>query len=243
MSKIITFEPLTEFAELILEYPKPTSKAMPEWYKKMNMYIEEGNKTPKPRIFDLKSTNLTVKSCIPFLDAMSMGYVVTLPADVLACDIKEHNYRLLWDVQDDALGTPLIGQHSENQLSKMPLPDGFEKDAFKFNSSWIIRTPPGYSCIFTHPFNNFEQPFYTLTGIVDTDTYETSINFPFLLKENFVGTIYKGTPIVQIIPFKREDWKSENLKYNSKSIHFMSKLKTTIFRSYMKNFWSKKNYD
>ena len=35
------------------------------------------------------------------------------------------------------------------------------------------------------------------------------INFPFFIKEGFTGLIPYGTPIVQIIPFKRDDWKSK----------------------------------
>jgi hypothetical protein len=48
-----------------------------------------------------------------------------------------------------------------------------------------------------------------LPAIVDTDKHPIMVNFPFFLKENFSGVIPYGTPIVQVIPFKRENWKSK----------------------------------
>ena len=66
---------------------------------------------------------------------------------------------------------------------------------------------------------------------------------PFFLKAGFTGIIPKGTPIAQLIPFKREDWKLEEttgLKkegeiegYNSLSV---------ISGWYKKNRWRKKTY-
>ena len=44
--------------------------------------------------------------------------------------------------------------------------------------------------------------------MVDTDKYPIPVHFPFLLKKNFEGLIKQGTPIIQVIPFKRESWKS-----------------------------------
>jgi hypothetical protein len=48
-----------------------------------------------------------------------------------------------------------------------------------------------------------------LEGIVDTDGYNAAVQFPFIIDEGFEGIIPAGTPIVQVIPFKREDWKMQ----------------------------------
>ena len=54
------------------------------------------------------------------------------------------------------------------------------------------------------------MPFTIFSGVVDTDTYQVPVAFPFVLKEpNFEGMIPAGTPIAQVIPFKRESWKME----------------------------------
>ena len=40
-----------------------------------------------------------------------------------------------------------------------------------------------------------------------SDLHELAVQFPFLMKKTQHTIIPKGTPIVQIIPFKRDDWK------------------------------------
>jgi hypothetical protein len=56
-------------------------------------------------------------------------------------------------------------------------------------------------------YATFTTASLTLTGVVDTDAYPLVVLFPFMMKNTFEGVIEKGTPVVQIIPFKREDWK------------------------------------
>ncbi len=52
---------------------------------------------------------------------------------------------------------------------------------------------------------------------------------PFFINQSFFGTIPKGTPIVQMIPFKRDNWESE---YNIIEINEMLE----------KNFENSKQY-
>jgi hypothetical protein len=45
-----------------------------------------------------------------------------------------------------------------------------------------------------------------LSGLVDTDSYRSPVNFPFVaIAPDGVYTIKKGTPLVQVIPFRRAD--------------------------------------
>ena len=56
--------------------------------------------------------------------------------------------------------------------------------------------------------NRLEPRFEIISGIVDTDNYINTINFPFILhKRDEQFLIKKGEPMVQVIPFKRESWK------------------------------------
>jgi hypothetical protein len=42
--------------------------------------------------------------------------------------------------------------------------------------------------------------------LVDTDNYKSPVNFPFVaIAPDGVHTLEKGTPLVQVIPFKRAD--------------------------------------
>ena len=80
--------------------------------------------------------------------------------------------------------------------------------SFSLMSPWIIRTPPGYSCYFTAPINGENPHIRLFSGIVNTDTYFNHVNFFFGFREHSPahGILKQGMPLVQIIPFKREEW-------------------------------------
>ena len=117
----------------------------------------------------------------------------------------------------------------------------------KLLNPWTIKTPPGYSCLFLPPMNNSDDRFSIIPGIVDTDTFPYEINFPIIIngdKYPILETVIKiGTPIVQVIPFKREKWK---MKIITKSPKEGKKnwfaLKSKIIDVYKTKWWSKKSW-
>lgn len=233
---IISFEPSNEIAKVSIDPPSPSKIHIPEAYKQLPLKLDKGLEHISP---DLKKTNLTVKACVPFLDAFTSGYMITLGSDVVATLNKNYNYRLYWDVEYDVITT-----HDYRQIGDMPAPVGYEISPYKFETKWLIKTKPGYSCLITHPLNRFDLPFYTMSGVVDTDKYNfLPINLPFFLKEGFEGVISKGTPIAQIIPFKREEWSSRYEELNPLSKYQINNLKSVVQRSYKNRFWSKKTYE
>ena len=114
----------------------------------------------------------------------------------------------------------------------------------KWNNTWGITTPPGYSCLFISPLHR-ETPIIALPGIVDTDTYSAPVNFPFVLRDpKMDGLIPAGTPIIQVIPFKRDSWsmeigKEEDLVVQAKTTN---KLRSVFFDSYKRQFRQQKDY-
>ena len=176
---------------------KTGNELIPEWYKDIPA------KT-KLRSFDEKE-DLTIKRCIPVLDAFTTGYYLVTAKDFTFTYDKEKN---ISKISGNGISQRNISMHPMSQLGDMPFSPEYIKYAYKWGNEYTIKTPPGYSILFTHPLNHHHLPFYTLSGVVDTDTYIMPVLFPFLMKNNFEGTISAGTPIVQIIPFKREDWKN-----------------------------------
>ena len=77
--------------------------------------------------------------------------------------------------------------------------------AVKFVNPWRIYTPPGYSVMFLAPTYQFERRFTVLPGIVETDNYH-SIHFPTVWHTTKDAIIERGTPFIQVIPFKRDKW-------------------------------------
>jgi len=109
---------------------------------------------------------------------------------------------------------------------------------------WSIKTKLGYSTLFVQPFHR-ESVFTILPGIVDTDTYIAPINFPMVINDpKFEGLIPKGTPIVQIIPFKRDSFKMKigNKKVFNEQLNVARKLQSKFFDKYKIMFWSRKKY-
>ena len=76
----------------------------------------------------------------------------------------------------------------------------------KFHNYWSIRTAKGWSCLFVPPLNRPNSVVEVFAGVVDTDTYTAPINFPFVATAaDGVHVLDKGTPLVQVIPFRRAD--------------------------------------
>jgi hypothetical protein len=126
----------------------------------------------------------------------------------------------------------------------LPVPAGHANQHFAWHNIYQIKLPKGYSLLLTHPFNRFDLPFTTLTGIADADYGMQQGNVPFFIKEDFEGIIPAGTPMFQILPFKREDWKSsknENLNDLDREHSFNNMRKISGF--YKDNFWNRKKYD
>jgi len=194
----ITFQPYTTEDFNLIE-PEPAIKHLPSWFKQMSPHTE-GKKDK----FELGGNlNLSIKRCNPVGDALGAGYFIFLEnAITVTPDPEGDSPELVWLRG----GEDFVSTHSQYQIDAKLVPDGYYKKPFKFKNFWSIQTPKNFSILITHPLNRAELPFYTLSGVVDTDTFHTAINFPFFLKRGFEGVIDSGTPIAQVIPFKRESW-------------------------------------
>ena len=220
----------TNTSGIDIEQPQPASKFIPDWYKNMESYIG-GEKKPSAGL----GTLATIKRCMPVFDAITSGYIITSPADVYV-RIKDEKQFFEWSALN------LIDFHPIEQAPEHPnrKPHAYPK----WINPWAIKTPKGYSTLFTQPMHR-ESVFTILPGIVDTDTYTAPVNFPMVINDpNFEGLIPQGTPIAQVIPFKREDWQmdigSEKELKEQNSISL--KLYIKFFDKYKSMFWSRKEY-
>jgi hypothetical protein len=90
-----------------------------------------------------------------------------------------------------------------------------------------------------------DLPFTILPGVVDTDRYTAPVNFPFLINDpNFEGLIPAGTPIAQVIPFKREPWEMSIGKEKDliEQNQVLNLLHTKFFDRYKNYFRAEKIY-
>jgi|TARA_R100000995_G_scaffold83323_1_gene58942 hypothetical protein len=229
-----------------INHPVPIKKQTPEWFKKINTYINKDLNNP------------TLKKCVPFLDAMTMGYAIKLPVDIcFTKKINKKNGNKEIDVKvgkdTDYFYKMNIGCEHHNSFQfddDMVYPDEIPI-AFKFLNPWMIKTPPGYSCIITSPFNTEKRDVRIVTGIVDTDEWKRFINFTFFLQDwdeikNPNKIISKETTIALVFPFKKENWEMKiknNLLFTQKKYKIFDwNFKSFFHDNYKKLVWNKKNY-
>jgi len=174
----------------VIAEPVQAKTVLPEWFRKLPAV---DSKVTSP-----DNNGLTVKRCMPFLDAMTTGWMLPLAATV-RLEIKNNGSTVDSGWEFDRTMVSNHGAHQVAGNPRGPLPP------CKFHNFWSIRTPPGWSCLFVPPLNRAGQPFECVAGIVDTDTYFAHIHFPFFATApDGLYTIEKGTPLVQVIPIRRE---------------------------------------
>lgn len=178
--------------EGIIPEPRPSTKHIPDWFKKVPVEI--------PEIRDSFGTpTFTVKKCLPVLDAMCAGYMIPIQADVHV--VSNHDLTILKATCSDEIKS--VEYHDIRQLGGNTSPT-YPSPPLKFINHWVIKTKPGWSCLFIPPVSTFTSDFTCMAGLVDTDRYVKEVNFPAAWNTpNFDGLIRAGTPMVQVIPFKR----------------------------------------
>lgn len=226
----ITFTPAFEVEDTF--YPQPALNNIPDWYKKTPSYLDSKN-------FSIRNNqgNQTVKKCIPVFDAMTAGYIIKTYVDVFVTKLEDGLSYYNWPNYDP------IKFHENKQANFHPLENRMPYP--KWINPWSIKTDPGYSCLFIPPMHNSNKIFTILPGIVDTDIYNNEVHFPFVLNDpNFEGMIPAGTPMVQVIPFKRDSYKMKI--GNEKEIKRIAKIRKIYnnrwVNNYRNRFWHKKEY-
>lgn len=217
-------------------HPIPASKMLPEWYKNASSYWND-KKIPQR---DMPFT--TVKKCVPVFDSITSGYFILTNQDIYIEKTEDGPY-FHW--REDSVisdkSIPLITEHTAFQAQGHP--DNQFGYQLKFDNPWLIKTPKGYSCMFIPPVHR-ENQIIILPGVVDTDSYYERVHFPFNLKDkDFEGMIPAGTPLVQVIPFRRDKFKME-ITQPDKKAHKKNAIiaSSKIFDAYRNNFWNRKEY-
>ena len=245
MTNIIKFTAKDEYGWEVQNRPVPASSLVPQWWKEMTPYdVSSENLDGKKLIIENRMANATFKKCTPMLDALVSGYIITLWADVQIKQEKglDNKFypRITWRVN---YPNGIFQQHgSSSQL--IPPSIGYSNIVFKYLNTWIPHTPSGYSVLVTAPFGYKDLPFYAIPAIIDSDKSQLEVVPPMWIKEGFEGIVEAGTPLIQITPFKRENWKSEfdylkNGEYEKIEDKNFNK---NLINNYVRNHWSKKSY-
>ena len=239
MSKNINFRARSKSEFEVQLKPYPAIKKLPEWFVNELPYEEiSGAPNDKKLHFRNKFANHTFKKCTPLLDGLGSGYIIPLWADVMV-ERDEESHQILWKTQRDIFS--LHGPSSRRIIA----PVGYDQVVYKYINCWIPQTPKGYSCLIISPLGYNDLAFKAIPAIVDTDSSTLELVFPMWIKTGFEGIVEKGTPMVQIIPFKRDDWDSTFDYYEDgeyRDIIEEKNFNSTMVGHYLKNHHSKKKF-
>jgi hypothetical protein len=238
MSSKVIFVPKNEFAEAYIPAPEPSIYSIPEWYRKNEKYVDSEKEHLKNG-----TVNLTVKKCMAVFDTMNAGYLLKFPVDIY---IDATGKRIVYS-QANPEEQGIVSMHDPKQVKDMPFDrDIYMDEIFKIHHQWLIKTESGTSCLFIHPFFHDDLPFKTIDGMVDTDRFMSDGTFPMLIKRGFKGTIKKGTPLAQAIPFQREEYKIEIGKFEEYKDDIVKQrylLRSQFENGYKDNMWTRKHYE
>jgi hypothetical protein len=215
---------------LTLYRPAPATEYLPEWFKNLKSKTDKG---------------ITAKSCRGLYDMMTMGYMIIWTFDVTIS--KDVDGRLsVRKTRDNS--TSDFHSHPHFQLGLYPDANlsrqltGVEKVTLPYR----IKTSKNTSVFLVQPSYHPDLKTEIMPGIIDSDKFYSPLNVLFTIK-NFPNDgelqISAGTPLAQLIPFKREKWKIRYGKVDKELLHTIDSNIGNINRYYQKFLWSRKTYN
>jgi len=184
--------------------PEPIIKTIPEWFRKADRFAVNPQ-TGEPWINPQDGGKVpTWKACPAIFDIMGTGYTLRTPCDIefFLSDNGTISAKVLDQTYQDFI-------HPRMPMPQFYHPEGYYQEHFAWFADWGVEVPDGYSILYSHPFNRFELPFLSTSGIIDNDKVDLLGTMPFFIRQGWQGVLPAGTPYMQMIPFKRENWESE----------------------------------
>ena len=175
----------------VIAEPIAARHALPDWFRQLAPVDAD----------HLSATNdgVTAKRCMPLLDALGTGWILPLAATV-RLEISDDGKRVDAGWEFDRT---MVSPHGAFQVRGNPYEP---RPPMKLHNYWTVRTAPGWSCLFVPALNRPNGVVELFSGVVDTDSFPTPVNLPFIATAaDGVHVLPKGTPLVQVIPFRRDD--------------------------------------
>lgn len=167
----------------VIPYPKNSIKYVPEYFKNLQKGDDRGT--------------VTAKNCVPFVDAMRLGYIIPLWCDIKVV-VSEHFKAFDKDGNELYENTPII----EYPLGRMP------KTGFEYGGGVVSKLVPngiGVWCFYADEDANIGNVIHPLYQLGDYKfTNGITNNFPFKVKSPWSYKTPKGWSILFKTPANRE---------------------------------------
>ena len=242
----VTFS-ITENLFDAVPHPKPASKLIPSWYKRMDhTFQDEAHGLNWAKIkggaWQRFNTSRTLKQCLPVRDYLTGGYIIPAWKDIMIIRKDDGKYASVSPTDEQFAFENMIGVqwHYKEQFKNSPLEKMVDGEkAVKILNPWVIKTPVGYSSLIFSPFYH-KNDIEIMPAIVDTDKHDTPVHFPCILHSE-EAVLQRNTPFVQVVPFKRENWSHETQKHSKTFLHDLERRAKLIAGSiYTREFWKRK---
>lgn len=149
-------------------------------------------------------TDKKFAQCPGMWDYANAGYIITAHADI---HIKANKVGVIVQVVSNNLDNKTLqaAQFDFSIVEGMATIDNVKEHAAKIPLPWSVQAKSGYSAYVLPALmhSDYLDKLFIYPGIVDFDNFHT-INFVFSPIKECEFVIYAGTPLLQVIPFKRE---------------------------------------
>lgn len=183
--------------------------------------------------------------CPGMFDYSRTGYIITAYTDI---HIKANKAGIVFKIEPPHLSPQ---EHKMMQPSPFnpklvegcaPVDDTVAKVVYKIPLPWSIYTKKGYSAYLMPALmhGSYTDKLFVYPGVVDYDDFHT-INFVFSPLKECEFVIPAGTPLLHVIPFKREDMTAECGRATQEEIdrHFFG-MPSRAIKNYYRRFLSQR---
>lgn len=224
--------------------PEPALAVRPSWWDDMPYYT--GAFGSEEAGFRHKQFS-TIKNCPAISDGISFGYMLFSQFDFFVDATDPET--LQWAGPEVSIPAyqyaemTLMHVPGDGNYDGFPPPVGFNKNLVKISSLWSVKTEPGYSLWITNPMYRTNLPLRTIDGVLDSDKMPAVFPLNFWVRQGFAGTVKAGTPLAQIIPFKREDFTAHYGEVNLQEMEDINDVaKSRFTNAYKRLDWVRKRF-
>jgi len=194
--------------------------------------------------------NKNLNKCPGLTDFYDSGYIISAHCDI---HIKANKTGVICKLENlsNNPNTPadqrlLQPGHMDPSFSSSVVSDSsVKKIIYKVPLPWYIQTKPGYSAYVLPSYlhHNFSDKIFVYPGIVDYDKGFGTTNFIFSPLKECEFIIRVGTPLLHVLPYKREKFTAECDKatIQESDMQFFG-YPSRARQYYRRHFWSKKEY-
>lgn len=171
--------------------------------------------------------------CPGIIDIMKMGFIVTLPWDVMIetnGDGKSFKWTLPSTDLQHVMNSQFVSAHNDQATGFLPHKPYSLKTIIKLNTPWYIVAPKNLKFLVIPVAYSEENDFEAMPGILDPGI-SAEINFQIRWNRLQGSKVLKaGTPMCQLIPISEKSFDYEVRDANEKDLGWIQK------RNYFFNF-------